>query len=83
MVVDLRVADGQGRIGNHITWNLTTSYEFTDNLRGNLLIQNLFDQYPPNDNTQQFFDYPWYNIYLYSGAGIGRFASAELIWRFN
>jgi outer membrane receptor protein involved in Fe transport len=43
---------------------------------------NVFDEKPPKDETMDFFDQPWYNIYVYPGAGIGRYAALELEYTF-
>jgi len=61
---------------------LTAGYEFTDKIDARLRVQNLFDQEPPKDDSFAFYEYPWYNIYAYPGAGIGREMSAELNIRF-
>jgi outer membrane receptor protein involved in Fe transport len=78
-----RLLDGNTRAGPYLTWNLTGSYNFTDKFSGRIRVQNLFDQSPPKDDSFLFYDYPWYNIYVYPGAGIGRELSAELNYRFD
>ena len=67
----------------YITWNWTAGYRITDNIDTRLRVQNLFDAKPPKDDTHAFNQYPWYNVYVYPGAGIGREASLELNLRFD
>ena len=64
------------------TWNLTAAYNWTDDFLTRVRIVNLTDEQPPEDDTMEFFDQPWYNIYLYPGAGIGRYAALELEYTF-
>jgi outer membrane receptor protein involved in Fe transport len=78
-----RLDEGDTRSGPFMTWNLTAGYEFTDKITARLRAQNLFDQSPPKDDSFIFYDYPWYNVYVYPGAGIGRQLSAELNIRFD
>ena len=69
---NLRQRDEYYRVAPYINWNLTAGYEVTSNLDVTLTVNNLFNQGAPKDNTFQFYDDPWYNIYIYSGAAIGR-----------
>ncbi|MCO7227087.1 TonB-dependent receptor domain-containing protein [Pleionea sp. CnH1-48] len=70
------------RLGPHITYNYTASYFFNDDMRLRLRVANLFDSEPPSDSTHYFYQYPWYNIYMYGGAGLGREWSLEAEYRF-
>jgi outer membrane receptor protein involved in Fe transport len=67
----------------YITWNWTAGYEITDSIDARVRVQNLFDVGPPKDNTYQFYEYPWYNTFVYPGAGLGRQAALELNLRFD
>ncbi|MEJ8568190.1 TonB-dependent receptor domain-containing protein [Elongatibacter sediminis] len=69
-------------VDSYTTFNLTASYNWTDELLTRIRIQNLFDEKPPTDDTHDFFDQPWYNVFVYSGAGIGRYAALELEYTF-
>lgn len=66
----------------YTTWNLTAAYNWTDGLMTRVRIVNLFDEEPPWDDTFKFHQQPWYNAYVYPGAGIGRYAALELEYRF-
>ncbi len=78
-----RYLDGDTRIGPYITWNLTAGYEFTDNIDARIRVQNLFDADPPSDPSVSALYFPWYNYFVYPGAGIGRRAAVELNFRFD
>lgn len=69
-------------IDSYTTWNWTASYAFTDELLARVRVVNVFDEEPPTDDTMQFFDNPWYNIFVYPGAGIGRWAGLEVEYTF-
>jgi outer membrane receptor protein involved in Fe transport len=69
-------------IDPYITWNWTASYNFTDDLLARVRVVNVFDEEPPFDDTFLAFDNPWYNIYVYPGAAIGRFAALEMEFTF-
>ena len=66
----------------YITWNFTAAYNFTDSFLARLRVVNVFDEDPPWDDTHLFYDQPWYNIYVYPGAGIGRYAALEMEYTF-
>ncbi|WP_371185940.1 TonB-dependent receptor plug domain-containing protein [Thalassotalea maritima] len=72
----------EDRVSPWIRWNLTGSYDFTEDLRVTLSVVNLFDAEAPKDSTIGPTAYPWYNVYVYSGAGIGREAFLNLNYRF-
>ena len=79
-----RVDNGDDRVAPYITYNLTAGYAFTDNFDARIRVQNLFDEGPPKDDAfSANNDYPWYNYFVYPGAGIGRQASLELNLRFD
>lgn len=79
-----RIENDDAWVGPYITYNLTAGYRVTDNIDARLRVQNLFDEAPPADDTfGPNNQYPWYNIYVYPGAGIGRQASLELNLRFD
>lgn len=69
-------------VDSYTTWNLTAAYNWTDAFMSRLRITNLFDEGPPWDDTFKFFHQPWYNYFVYPGAGIGRYAALELEYRF-
>lgn len=79
-----RIANDDARVPPYITYNLTAGYDITENIEARLRVQNLFDEGPPWDDTHSTNNaYPWYNIYVYPGAGIGRQASFEVNLRFD
>ncbi len=77
-----RCTNGDHRVGPYITWNWTGQYNVNDNFAVRARVVNLFDQEPPVDDTHLFFDEPWYNIFVYSGAGIGRQVALEAEYSF-
>jgi len=76
------LATGNYRRGSYVTYNWTASYNWTKNLMSRVRVQNLFDEHPPRDDTIGPFEQPWYNIYAYPGAGMGRNAALELQYSF-
>ena len=79
-----RIDEGDTRVPPYITYNLTAGYDITENIEARLRVQNLFDEGPPYDDTSSNNnDYPWYNYFVYPGAGIGRQASFEVNLRFD
>ncbi|WP_223668909.1 TonB-dependent receptor plug domain-containing protein [Kangiella shandongensis] len=70
------------RMRPYITYNLTANYNWTDSFSTGLRVRNLFDAEPPKDETFQFYDYPWYNHFVYAGAGIGRELYLEMNYTF-
>lgn len=73
---------GNYRVDSYTVFNWTGTYNWTDQFLTRLRVQNLLDEKPPRDDTHEFFDQPWYNIYVYPGAGIGRYAALELEYSF-
>lgn len=69
-------------IDPYVTWNWTAAYNWTDAFMTRLRVVNVFDEEPPWDDTIDPADNPWYNIFVYPGAGIGRYAALELeyVW---
>lgn len=79
-----RIADNDAWVSPYITYNLTANYNFTDSINARLRVQNLFDAGPPRDDTHiANNDYPWYNVYVYPGAGLGRQATLEVNLTFD
>lgn len=72
----------KSRVDAYITWNWTAAYNFTDDLMARVRVINVFDQGPPKDETMLWYQDPWYNYYVYSGAAIGRQVYGEVEWRF-
>jgi outer membrane receptor protein involved in Fe transport len=70
-------------IDPYVTWNWTAAYNWTDAFMTRLRVVNVFDEEPPWDDTIDPADNPWYNIFVYPGAGIGRYAALELeyVWQ--
>jgi outer membrane receptor protein involved in Fe transport len=69
-------------VDSYITWNWTASYNWSDDLLTRLRVVNVFDEKPPYDDTFEYYNVPWYNIYVYPGAGIGRYAAFEFEYTF-
>jgi len=74
---------GNYRTGSYITYNWTARYNWTDSLMTRIRVENLFDQGPPREDTLRPFNQPWYNMFAYPGAGIGRYAALELQYTFQ
>ncbi len=70
------------RLGPFITYNFTTQYNVSEDFQVGLRVTNLFNKFPPKDPTFLFYEYPWYNYFMYGGAGIGREAAIELEYSF-
>ncbi|NVK21524.1 MAG: TonB-dependent receptor [Kangiellaceae bacterium] len=60
------------RVPPYFLYNLTVGYDWSENLQTRLTIRNLFDQGAPRDRTIGPNSFPWYNNFVYGGAGIGR-----------
>jgi outer membrane receptor for ferrienterochelin and colicin len=79
-----RIDNGEAWVPAYLTYNLTAGYNITDNISARLRVQNLFDKGPPADDTfGPNNQYPWYNTFVYPGAGIGRQATLEMNLRFD
>lgn len=78
-----QLEEGQyGRVGPYMTYNFTMGYQWNNDFNTRLRIRNVFDQKPPSDDTFLFYDHPWYNPYVYSGAGVGREIFVEANYTF-
>ena len=77
-----RDPDRDYRMRPYITYNFTANYNWSDDFSTGLRVRNLFNAKPPKDETFQFFDYPWYNHFVYAGAGIGRELYLEATYTF-
>jgi outer membrane receptor protein involved in Fe transport len=69
-------------LDSYTTFNWTASYNWTDDFQTSLRVVNLFDEKPPKDDTMDFFDNPWYNTFVYPGAGIGRYFALQASYTF-
>ena len=78
-----RCTNGDDRNGSYTTYNWTASYNFTPDFTARLRIVNVTDEKPPSDDTFLSFDDPWYNYFVYPGAGIGRSAALEFEYTFS
>lgn len=72
----------KSRVDSYVTWNWTGQYFFTDDLLARIRLINVFNQGPPKDETMLWYEDPWYNYYVYSGAAIGRQVYGEIQWTF-
>ncbi|RMH44252.1 MAG: hypothetical protein D6694_06025, partial [Gammaproteobacteria bacterium] len=63
-------------------YNLTAQYNVSDSFQVGLRVTNLFNKFPPEDDSFLFYEYPWYNYFMYGGAGIGREAAVEFEYSF-
>lgn len=64
--------DLPSRTDAYIYHNLTLGYFLSDNTRIGLRVANVLNDHAPRDASHAATSHPWYNIYTYSGAGIGR-----------
>ncbi|AUD78708.1 hypothetical protein CW740_05370 [Kangiella profundi] len=77
-----RDPDSDYRMRPYITYNFTANYNWTEDFSTGLRVRNLFNAKPPKDETFLFYDYPWYNHFVYAGAGIGRELYLEATYTF-
>lgn len=70
------------RIDPFTTFNYSAVYDFTPDLSVALRVTNLLDEEAPTDDTFEYYEYPWYNYFMYGGAGLGRDWSIEAQYRF-
>jgi len=70
------------RIAPFTTLNYSAVYSFTSDFSLALRVTNLTDKKAPRDNTFRYYDYPWYNNFMYGGAGLGRDWSLEASYVF-
>ena len=74
--------DTKSRVDAHVTWNWTGQWAFTDDFLARVRVINVFNQGPPKDETFEWYQSPWYNYYVYSGAAVGRQLYGEIQWTF-
>lgn len=70
--VDTTPGTSQGRVGPHMLYNLSVSYELTEKSALSLTVNNVLNTKPPFDRTydgSQGFAPPYYNIFAYNGYG--------------
>jgi outer membrane receptor for ferrienterochelin and colicin len=70
------------RISPFTTFNYSAVYNVTPELAVALRVTNLLDEKAPRDDTFEYYEYPWYNYFQYSGAGLGRDWSLEASYVF-
>jgi outer membrane receptor protein involved in Fe transport len=60
----------EGKVGPYMLYNVHLAYDFTPNQTLSLTVNNVFDKDPPRDKSYGgVADYPFYNIFNYSGLG--------------
>lgn len=70
--VDTTPGTSQGRVGPHMLYNLSVSYDLTEKSALSLTVNNVLNTKPPLDRTydgSQGFAPPYYNIFAYNGYG--------------
>ncbi|HEX7803665.1 MAG TPA: TonB-dependent receptor [Pseudoxanthomonas sp.] len=70
--VDTTPGTSQGRVGPHMLYNLSVSYDLTEKSALSLTVNNVLNTKPPSDPTydgSQGFAPPFYNIFAYNGYG--------------
>ena len=70
--VDTTPGTTQGRVGPHMLYNLSVSYNLTEKSALSLTVNNVLNTKPPFDRTydgSQGFAPPYYNIFAYNGYG--------------
>ncbi|SDQ59600.1 TonB-dependent receptor [Pseudoxanthomonas sp. CF125] len=70
--VDTTPGTSQGRVGPHMLYNLSVSYDLTEKSALSLTVNNVLNTKPPFDRTydgSQGFAPPFYNIFAYNGYG--------------
>lgn len=68
------------RLDPYYTVNLTSAYQWGDNLIIKGQVLNVFNPEPPKDETHSAW--PYYNAGIFGGAAIGRSVSAEVTYVF-
>lgn len=66
-----------GRIAPYHVYNLNVGYEFTENFRASLIVNNVLDKIAPKDDT--FFSYPFF-WRAFSPIGREVFVQADFRW---
>jgi iron complex outermembrane receptor protein len=74
--------DGEWRTSAYTTYNLTASYSVNEQLTLAARIINLTSADAPKDDSHLFFDYPWYNRYVYPASALGRQVYLEATYEF-
>ena len=62
----------QGRVGPHMLYNVSLSYDLSEKSALSLTVNNVLNTRPPLDRTydgSQGFAPPFYNIFAYNGYG--------------
>ena len=70
--IDTTPGTSQGRVGPHMLYNLSVSYDLTEKSALSLTVNNVLNTKPPFDRTydgSQGFAPPFYNIFAYNGYG--------------
>ena len=70
--IDTTPGTSQGRIGPHMLYNMSVSYDLTAKSALSLTVNNVLNTEPPSDPTydgSQGFAPPFYNIFAYNGYG--------------
>lgn len=70
--IDTTPGTSQGRVGPHMLYNLSLSYDLTEKSAISLTVNNVLNTEPPRDRTydgSQGFAPPFYNIFAYNGYG--------------
>jgi len=68
------------RLHPYITFNLTGSYQFNEDLSLTLQVVNLFNNKPPKDESHT--SWPYYNGFQFGGASVGREVGMEVRYTF-
>ncbi|WNC73813.1 TonB-dependent receptor [Thalassotalea psychrophila] len=68
------------RLDPWYTFNLTSTYNWSDNVMVRGQVINIFNPKPPKDDTH--YSWPYYNGGQYGGASIGRSVYAEMSYTF-
>ncbi|WOH38895.1 TonB-dependent receptor [Thalassotalea fonticola] len=63
----------QKRLDPYVTANLVLAYRMNDgDTNVSLTVKNVFDANSPDDDSFMATEWPWYDIYSYSGSALGR-----------
>ena len=78
--------EGDELVRNPSTWwyNWTASYNFTDDLRASIIVQNVLDKKPPTSSEESWpggGSWPWFNQFVYDP--YGREFFVQLDWTFG
>ncbi|WP_425500934.1 TonB-dependent receptor plug domain-containing protein [Pseudoxanthomonas gei] len=70
--IDTTPGTSQGKVGPHMLYNMSVSYDVTDKSTLSVTVNNVLNTEPPFDPTydgSQGFAPPFYNIFAYNGYG--------------